>query len=218
MYGANDGIITTFAVISGAAGALLSTGPIVILGLASLIADGISMGLSNYLAISSRLDYQKDERKREEFEVENFHDKERGEVKDILKKWDIHESRIEAVLDDITKNKKNWVDIMMREELGIFEDQLESPAKHGLVTSIAFVISGFLPLIPYLIGIQTSSPFILSLLTTAVSLFIVGAARTYITGSSWWKSGIQMLLIGGLAALTAYFVGGIVKDIFGIII
>ena len=218
VYGANDGIITTFAVISGAAGASLAPGPIVILGLASLIADGISMGLSNYLAITSRLDYQRDERKREEFEVEHFKDKERDEVRHILNSWGIHESRIELVLDDITKNKKTWVDIMMREELGIFEDKIESPIKHGLVTTTAFVISGSLPLIPYLLGVHLGSQFIFSATTTAASLFIVGSLRTYITGSNWLKSGLQMLFVGGLAAFAAYFVGGVVKDIFGIVI
>ena len=216
VYGANDGIITTFAVISGAAGASLSPNLVIILGLASLVADGISMGLSNYLAIRSRLDYQKQERKREEFEVEKFPDKERAEVLVILKRWKIPEARTEEILDAITSDKKSWVDLMMTEELGIIETEVDSAAKHGAVTTAAFILSGFLPLIPYLWGVSAESQFTVSLSATALSLFLVGAMRTFITGGRWFRSGIEMFLVGSLAALSAYLVGGVVKTIFGI--
>ncbi len=218
VYGANDGIITTFAVISGAAGASLTPGTIVILGLASLIADGISMGLSNYLGISSKLEYQRQERLREEYEVEKFPEKERDEVREIMQRWGVPDKYMEEILDAVTADKSRWVDLMMREELGIYEDKDVHPMKHGLVTMIAFIIAGFLPLIPYLFGVPGASQFTVSIAATAASLFIVGAARTFITGSNWLRSGLQMLSVGTLAAFAAYFVGSIVKDIFGIVI
>ena len=216
VYGANDGIITTFAVISGAAGASLTPGTIVILGLASLIADGISMGLSNYLGISSKLDYQKQERLREEFEVEKFPEKERGEVLEIMQKWGVPHKYMEEILDAVTSDKKRWVDLMMREELGIYEDRGVHPMNHGVVTMIAFIIAGFLPLIPYIFGVQAESQFVVSLAATGASLFIVGAARTLVTGTNWFRSGMQMLSVGVLAAFAAYFVGSIVKGLIGI--
>ncbi len=216
VYGANDGIITTFAVISGAAGASLPAGTIVILGLASLIADGISMGLSNYLAVSSRLAYQKQERLREEYEVENFPKIEREEVRDILVRWGVPEIHMEETLDSITSNKERWIDLMMKEELGIFEDKVVFPIKHGIVTTSSFIIFGFLPLIPYVFGADASSQFSVSLTATAISLFIVGATRALITGTNWVKSGLQMLTVGTFAALIAYAVGAVVKALFNI--
>ncbi|MDO8492972.1 MAG: VIT1/CCC1 transporter family protein [bacterium] len=218
VYGSNDGIITTFAVVSGAAGAALTTETIIILGLASLVADGISMGISNYLAISSRLDYQKQERRREEFEVDNFPEKERSEVREILERWGIPERYMEETLTSITSDKTRWVDLMMKEELGIFEDKIESPSKHGLVTMGAFVIAGSLPLTPYLFGVNADSQFIVSIIATASSLFVVGSARTYLTGAKWFQSGLQMLLVGSAAAASAYLVGALVKNFFGIMI
>jgi len=59
VYGANDGIVTTFAVVAAATGALLSPGIIIILGLANLVADGFSMGASNILAIRTENELQK---------------------------------------------------------------------------------------------------------------------------------------------------------------
>jgi VIT1/CCC1 family predicted Fe2+/Mn2+ transporter len=216
VYGANDGIITTFAVVSGAVGASLSPGTIVILGLANMVADGISMGLSNYLGISSKLDFQKQERLREEYEVENFPEKEREEVREIFLRWGVPEKHLEEILNAVTSDKKRWVDLMMREELGIYEDQVVSPAKHGLITMISFMLAGFLPLTPYVFGVQAESQFSLSLLATAGSLFTVGSARTLITGANWLRSGLQMLGVGSLAAASSYYVGALVKYLFGI--
>lgn len=59
VFGANDGIVTTFAVVSGATGATLEPRVAVILGVANLIADGIAMGAGNYLGMRSEQDYQR---------------------------------------------------------------------------------------------------------------------------------------------------------------
>ncbi|MEK7066653.1 MAG: VIT1/CCC1 transporter family protein, partial [Patescibacteria group bacterium] len=191
---------------------------IIVLGMANLIADGISMGLSNYLAIHSKLDYQNGERAREELEIEKFPLIEKKEVLDILTGWGIKEPELGKVLDNITADKKTWVNFMMREELGIMEDDVKTPITHGLVTMGAFVVAGFLPLVPYVFGVPIESQFTISIIATVVSLFMVGSLRTLVTGGSWFKSGLQMLLVGGLAATSAYLVGGIVKSFFGITI
>ena len=216
VYGANDGIITTFAVIAGAAGAALPTGVIVILGLANLIADGISMGLSNYLAIRSRISFQKKQRKIEEDEVRDFPDKELEEMRVIIRRWGIGEDKVESALADITGDKKRWVDIMMRDELNIFEDAIEFPWKHGFMTFVAFLIGGALPLIPYIFGVAAEWQFLIAVISTGVALFAVGSARSLVTNVRWLRSGLEMLLVGGLAATAAYFVGGAVKVLFGI--
>ena len=216
VYGANDGIITTFAVVSGAAGAFISPDVVIILGMANLIADGISMGVSNYLSTRSRLDFQKKQRIIEENEVETMPEKEREEVRIILRDWGIEENKIEGVVESITKDKEKWVNLMMRDELGIIEDKAESPLKHASVTSASFVVAGSLPLAPYFLGIATENQFIVSIIATAVSLFVVGSMRVYVTKTNWLKSGLQMLFVGSIAASAAYFVGAAVKALFDI--
>jgi len=216
VYGANDGIITTFAVISGAAGASFSPGIIITLGLANLVADGISMGVSNYLAIKSRLEYEKSERAREEHEIAKFPEEERAEVLRVLKHWKIPEPHLHGALDAITGDRKLWVDFMMKEELNIIEDKTDSPAKHGLATFISFAIAGSLPLLPFLIISDTSSSFSVSIVATSISLFIVGAGRTYITGGGRLYSGLQMFAVGMFAAGSAYIIGMIISSLLGV--
>lgn len=213
VYGANDGIITTFAVVSGAVGAGLPPVVIIILGLANLVADGLSMGLSNVLSLRSRKSFETRERKREEYEIEHFPEEERREVEEVVEKWGIRGEHATMLVNDITADKKRWVDFMMREELNILEDKNDKPATHGLVTFVAFVIAGTLPLIPYLFGVSTDLQFAVSIVATAVSLFIVGASRSVVTNQKWLRSGLEMLLVGGIAAIAAFGIGALVQGI-----
>lgn len=213
VYGANDGIITTFAVVSGAVGAGLSPLVIVILGLANLVGDGISMGLSNVLSLRSKKSFALRERKREEYEVETFPDEERREVRDVILKWGVQDAHAESLVADIISDKKRWVDFMMREELGILEDPDDRPWVHGLVTFLAFAIAGMLPLIPYVFGISAHLQFEVSIVATASALFIVGSLRSLVTSQTWIRAGIEMLLVGSLAAGAAFAIGAFVQSI-----
>lgn len=213
VYGANDGIITTFAVVSGAVGAGLSPTVIVILGLANLVGDGISMGLSNFLSLRSKRSFEDRERKREEYEVEKFPEEEKKEVEEIVERWGIRGEHATMFVNDIVSDKKRWVNFMMREELNIFEDANDKPSIHGAVTFTAFVIAGMLPLIPYVFGIATESQFTVSIIATALSLFIVGASRSLVTSQKWLRSGLEMLIVGGLAATAAFLIGGFVEGL-----
>lgn len=218
VYGANDGIITTFAMVAGAAGASFAPGIVIILGLANLIADGISMGLSNFLSLRSKQEYQKREREIEEVEVEKFPERESKEVEEIIQTWGIPKNEADIIVKAITGDKTRWVSFMMREELGIMEMMNESPAKHAMATGIAFVIAGILPLAPYLFSFFSGQSFLASILATATALFTVGSLRSLVTSMSWFRSGLEMLLVGGVAASAAYGIGGMVKYFFGVIV
>lgn len=219
VYGANDGIITTFAVVSGATGAALSPGIIIILGLASLVADGFSMGASSFLSRNSERDFWRAQRKREEWELKEFPEIEKQEVREILQKWGVAKERIEPVMQDVIKDKDRWIDLMIREELDLREADSASSAKHGTATFFAFIAAGFLPLLPYLFfGIPVSWQFPVALAATGISLFIVGAARTLVTTESFLRSGLEMLLVGGLAATLAFTIGWVVKTFAGVVI
>ena len=218
VYGANDGIVTTFAVVAGAAGASLSPGVIIILGLANLLADGFSMGASNFLSLRSHREFVAMQRKKEEWEVENFPEIETEEIRDILRKWGLPSETIEPATSAIIQDRKRWIDLMMREELDLREEEAASPVRHGAATFGAFVIAGFTPLLPYLFGVAASQQFVVSIIAAGLAFFGVGAARTLITGGNAVKAGLEILLIGGLAATVAYSIGWGVKTAFGIVI
>lgn len=210
VYGAIDGSVTTFAVVSGVAGAALSANIVIILGLANLLADGLSMAVGNYLSSKSEREYARNERKREEWEVENVPDGEREEIRQIYRRKGFRGPLLEKVVAKITGNREVWVDTMMKEELGLIEDQ-GSPVKKGWITFISFVLVGSIPLLSYFGGIFSEvlreNAYQISIVLTAFAFFFVGSAKVYVTGKNWFKSGLETLLVGGLAAVVAYGVG-----------
>lgn len=218
VYGANDGIVTTFAVVAGATGAVLSPGVVIILGLANLVADGFSMGASNFLALRSEREFVRMQRRKEEWEAENFPEIETEEIRNILRRWGLPPDTIEPATSAVIQDRKRWVDLMMREELDLKEEEAASPLRHGIATFGAFVIAGFIPLLPYLLGLAESHQFLISSIAAGLAFLSVGAARTLFTGENAFKAGIEILFIGGLAAAVAYGIGWGVKTAFGIVI
>lgn len=209
VFSANDGLVTTFAVVAGVAGAQLSTGVVIIMGLANMLADGLAMALGSYLGSKSRLDFEKNSLMIEKKEIGEIPEKEREEIRNIALKRGIPADNIPAWEKIITSNKRVWVDEMMVWELGIIPGQKSFPVRHAFATFISFVAAGFLPLIPYVFHFS-GNKFSAAIFTTALALFLVGSARVRITGKNWFRSGIEMLLVGGIAAAAAYVVGLIV--------
>lgn len=205
VYSANDGIVTTFAVVAGVAGAGLQTNVILILGFANLLADGLSMAIGNYLGTKSEREYEESERKMEEWEIEHLPEEEKSEIREIYRKKGFQGKDLDRAVEIITSDKDQWVREMMVDELEIIDKFETSPLNHGIATFISFAIAGILPLIPYLFGMRYAWQF--SIAMTGVALFVVGLSRTFITKKSWLVGGIEMLFVGTIAAAAAYGVG-----------
>ncbi len=214
VYGANDGIITTFAVVAGVAGADLSANIVMILGFANLLGDGFSMAMSNYLGEKSNRDFIATEREREEWEVAKMPEEEAKEIREIYERKGFKGEILDKVVATITANKKLWVDEMMAGEHGLLPDDGKSqPWKNAAITFVAFVAAGFVPLIPYFFGLSAKETFPYALAATVLILFTVGSLRTLITGKRWYVAGLEMLIVGLLAAGVAYGVGAFLSNL-----
>lgn len=213
VYGANDGIITTFAIVAGVAGASLDSTVVILLGLANLFADGFSMAASNYLGSKSERDYVVQERRTEELELYHTPDIEHAEMFGFLQRRGYIKEDANMLLALLSKNKEFWLDIMTREELGIGPpEKTDKPLRSAAATFFSFVIAGSVPLIPYFFTMQ-GSLFGLAIIATAASLFGIGALRSLITNQRWYIAGFEMLAIGGIAACIAYGIGYVVSGL-----
>lgn len=210
IYGGLDGIITTFAVVAGVAGASLSSGIVLILGFANLIADGLSMAIGDYLSTKAENEYNKTERARELWEVENYPEGEKKELVEFYVSKGLEDQEATNVVDIISRHKKAWVDIMMVEELGIIESD-ESPLKNAIVTFGSFLLFGFIPLIIFIIAFLfpelEEKTFLIASVLTGAALFILGSLKVRITEKNWFISGSEMFFVGSLAAIAAYAIG-----------
>lgn len=207
VYGANDGIVTTFAVVAGVAGANLSTKVILILGFANLVADGLSMALGNFLGTRSENQLKKEELKVEHWEIDHVPEEETKEIEQIYKAKGFKGEDLKRAVAVITSDKDLWAKEMMIHELGIIPGEEESPWKNGLATFVAFAIAGLLPLLPYVFDIAIKDNFTIAIIFTGVALFIAGALRTIFTKRNWLLAGLEMFAVGALAAGSAYGVG-----------
>jgi len=219
VYGALDGIITTFAVVSGVTGASLTATIILILGFANLLGDGISMSIGNYLGTKSEMDYYNKERDRESWEVDNYPEGETEEIRQIYMKKGFTGKDLEAAVKVITSDRKLWIDEMMKEELKLMKEE-KSPRVAAAATFLAFVIAGFIPLVSYVASLSfpiiVPFSFEIAVVLTAITIFMVGSARSLIIDKKWYMAGLEMLLVGGAAAVAAFYIGFFVSGLVGI--
>ena len=214
VLGAVDGAVTTFSIVAGAAGAGLSTTVAIILGVANVLADGFSMAAGNYL--KARADQQTVERFRrmEEMHIDQIPNAEREEIRQIFAAKGFEGDVLEAIVQVITTDRKQWVDTMLTEEWGL-QLQPPEPWRAGAATMVAFVVAGSVPLLPLFFSRgSTQEAFALSAVMTGITFFAIGLARGKIDGRPL-LGGLETLFIGGGAAVVAYFVGAWLDALVG---
>lgn len=210
VYGAIDGTVTTFAIVSGVAGAGLSPNIVIVLGFANLIGDGFSMAASNYLGVRTEAQLLEKAREMERRHIREIPEGERAEVRAIFAAKGFSGDDLDRAVDIITEDEDRWVNTMLVDELGMSLES-PSPVKAAVATFVAFCVVGLLPLLAYVYGLAVPTPaddlFTLSLLITAVGFFLVGAMKSFFVDQKWYWSGLETLFIGCIAAGLAYLIG-----------
>lgn len=217
IYGAIDGAVTTFAIVAGAAGASLSSTVVVILGLANLFADGLSMAVSNFLGTRAEREQRELARRNEERHIALVPEGEREEIRQLFGAKGFSGADLDRVVEVITADRDRWIDTMMTEELGYGADS-GNPLRAAAATFAAFVAVGAVPLVVFLwnAGVPAAHiahPFAWSAGLTAVAFFAVGSMKSRVVGQGWRRGGIETLLVGGAAALVAYLIGRALEGI-----
>lgn len=212
VYGGNDGIVTTFAVVAGTVGADLPHYVIIILGLANLIADGTSMGTGAYLSAKSEADQYKRVRKEELKEIEQIPDIERAEIIEIYEKRGFSGKELDLLVDHTTADKDRWADMMMLEEHGMTEDTGSMAILHGFITFVSFAIFGAIPLLPYVFRVDAAQRFTVAIWSTFIALILLGLTRSAVTKERLIRGPIEVVSVGAIGAIVAYFIGVFLKD------
>ncbi len=204
VIGMADGLTVPFALAAGLSGAVASSHIVVLAGLAEIAAGSIAMGLVVLFDERGYSEHYASEREREEREiVERTHDEEE-EIYEIFEEYGVTRPESESVLIALKRNPKAWVDFMMRFELGLEEPASFRARQSASVIAISYIAGGFIPLLPYMLLEPAASALHASVVITLVALFLFGAIKGRLTGGGVWKSAVQTVCIGGLAAGAAY--------------
>ncbi|MEX1141067.1 MAG: VIT1/CCC1 transporter family protein [Thermoleophilaceae bacterium] len=216
VLGAIDGAITTFAIVAGVAGANLDATIVIILGGANLLADGLSMAASNFLGTRAARQQRELARGEELHHIEIVPEGEREELRQIFAAKGFVDGELERVVDVISSDPHVWADTMMMEELGYGTTE-PSEVRSALSTLAAFVSVGFLPLAAYVYDLAApgdlEAAFAWSAVMTGIAFFAVGSLKSRFVAEPWWRSGLETLAIGGLAATVAYLVGALLQGV-----
>lgn len=215
VYGGIDGCVTTFAVVAGAVGASLESSIIIILGFANLLADGFAMSVGAYLSSKSEKENYHKHKNIELWEIDNVPDKEKEEIRVIYREKGFDGEILEKIVETITADEDRWVNVMMKEELEMMDDK-RNPLLIGSTTFASFILIGLVPLIVYVVKYMTGwgeNLFLWSSIFTAVGFTFIGSLKAYVTQNKIWRSVLETLLLGTLAAMVAYFVGDLLENL-----
>jgi VIT1/CCC1 family predicted Fe2+/Mn2+ transporter len=212
IYGGIDGTVTTFALIAGVVGARLSPRVILILGGASLFADGFAMAAGNYLATRAEQEEFAHTEAVERRHIEVAPEGEREEVREILRRLGIFDELLDRVVATITADRDRWVRMMLRDEYGL-PAAVRSPLRAAGSTFSAFLVCGLMPLVPFLAGVPKA--FAVASAMTGLIFVLIGALKSRWSIRPWWYSGLGTLAIGGGAAVVAYAIGAWLRAVTG---
>lgn len=222
IFGGLDGILTSFAIVAGASGGNMDVTVVLVLGFSNIFADALAMGVGEFLSSKAENEWILSERRRENWEMENYPE---GEIREMI---DIYESRgmnredATKVIETMAKYKDFFVDIMMTEELALQvpeEDHKIESMKEGVVMFCAFATFGSLPLLGYVI-IPALFPtlgeevlFTAACIITGLVLFGMGCVKSIFSAANWFICGLETFLLGGACATVAYTIGQFVDGL-----
>jgi VIT1/CCC1 family predicted Fe2+/Mn2+ transporter len=206
VIGMSDGLTVPFALAAGLTGAATNSGIIVTAGVAEIAAGAIAMGLGGYLASRSESDHYDSEERRERKEIVEVPEQEVEETRQILKQFGLHADVTDPLIKDLSARPDDWVNFMMRFELGLEKPQASRAATSAATIAVSYIIGGLVPLAPYLIFQSAQTALIFSICETLVALTLFGYLKGMLTGLAPLRSAIQTGLIGSLAATAAFVI------------
>ncbi len=206
VIGMADGLTVPFALAAGLSGAVHSNDVIITAGIAEIVAGSIAMGLGGYLAGKTEQEHYAAEWKREEQEVERVPEREKAEVREVFADYGLSEETQHLIADEMARDKRKWVEFMMKFELGLEEPHVNRARNSAATIGIAYIVGGIIPLSAYLftstptVGLKFSSMF------TVICLFVFGYYKSKVTGQNPLQGALKVTLIGVIAAAAAFFV------------
>lgn len=211
ILGGQDGLVNVLGVILGVAAATGDMRVVIVAGLAATFAESVSMAAVAYTSKIAEADYYQSEYEREKWEIENFPDSEKEEIRSLYKRYGFSGEMLTDIVTKITSNKEIWLEVMMNQELKLEPVDRKEALKDGVIVGISATIGSFIPLTPFFF-LPVANAIPLSLVISSLTLFIVGFYKAKVTlGRGLLRQGVEMMIIGMVSAMVGYFVGSLFK-------
>ncbi len=210
ILGGQDGLVNVLGVILGIAAATSDSYLVLVAGLAATFAESVSMGAVAYTSTLAEADFYESEREREYRHIQDVPHLEEEEIRQIYEEKGFRGPLLERIVKTITANEDVWVAVMMAEEHQLTPVNRQHALRSALIVGFAAIVGSLIPLVPFLF-LSVSLSIWVSILISALVLFVVGAYKARVTVGKPGKSGLEMAIIGTLSALVGYAVGALLK-------
>ncbi|HSB65000.1 MAG TPA: VIT1/CCC1 transporter family protein [Anaerolineales bacterium] len=210
VIGMSDGLTVPFALAAGISGAGAQTKIVVLAGLAEIAAGSIAMGLGGYLAARTDFEHYLSEQKRENWEIDHLPEREKEEVAQVFRGYGMEESHITPIIEAMSQKREQWLDFMMRFELGLEAPDPKRARVSAITIGLSYILGGFIPLSPYMLIPNLTTALIVSVVVTLFALLLFGYIKGRFTGTKPVRSGLQTMLVGGLAAGVAFLLARLI--------
>ena len=215
VFGAQDGLLSTLALVTGVRGADAQRYPILVAGLAGALAGTISMALGAYIAAKSQRDVFEAELDKEREQLRRRPNVEVIELAAIFEAEGLEYEAASRAARAIATNPEVMLKTMAEKELGIQYEATGSPLSDAVTMGMSFVVGSAVPILPYVV-LGTTAGLVVSVVLTLGTLFVMGMVKASLAGESWLRSGAEIAGLAGAAAALAYVVGTVLPSALGI--
>jgi VIT1/CCC1 family predicted Fe2+/Mn2+ transporter len=204
VFGAMDGLISNFSLISGFSGAQASRHLLILSGLGGLVAGAFSMAVGEFVSVASQSDLARAEIEVERHELEHNAAAEQAELADLYVSRGVDRELALEVARQLSRDPAQALEIHTREELGVSANDLPSPYLAAGSSFTSFSVGAALPLLPFLLGASALWP---AAVVAGLALLFTGAVVARITARPLWYGGLRQLILGAVAAAVTFGVG-----------
>lgn len=210
ILGCQDGVVNVLGIVLGVAVGTQSAGIVILAGLAATFAESISMAAVAYTSSKAAADFYKQQWKKELGEIHSKPEAEREEIRQIYREKGFSGEMLEKIVETICSNQKVWLETMMTEELHLSRDG-HNPLQQAVGVGISAFVGSLVPLFPFFLvpSVSLSTAILASLVFSALLLFAMGTYKGALTKENILKSGLEIAIIGLLAAAAGFLVGAL---------
>ena len=209
VFGAQDGILSTVALVTSVAVAVEQTSTILVAALAAALAGMISMATGAFLGSRAEQDVQRAEIAREAEELEANPAEELAELMVIFQREGKSYEEARRLADEIAQDKDLWLRTLVEKELGISSEDTASPVKDAFTMGISFIVAAMVPIVPHMV-LDGAAAIAASVAAALVGLFMLGIGKGRLVKKSPVLQGLEMLGIGAVSAAIGFALGDLI--------
>ncbi len=210
ILGVNDGLVSVFLLVVGVVGGRLSARQVLLAGIAGAIAGAVSMAAGEYLATKSQAEVLEAELRLERQHLAEHRQMEVDQLRDMFRDMGIAEEDLDGVVAAFDRSDESMLNAMKALEFGVVDSEVRSPMTAMTLSGVFFLVGSAGSVLPFVFADTTATGLFWASALTAIGLFAVGVVKASVTRSSRIHSGLENLLIAGLGAVAAWWIGRLV--------